>query len=325
MMATTELHAVPATIQSRSQVFELKALPFALDPRAAADGDRRARSVTIDDAALALVARSAEGSMRDALSALDQVLAFTSDAVTAADVSTVLGLIGRDLQFEIAETVAREDVAGAFALAGVVVEAGFDLRIVCRELARLMRDLMVVKIDPSRLTDPEIAAEGERDRLKALAERYSREDLMRAFDLLVAAPSPTSALLAAAPPVRDGAGEVDPPPPAHAADGSDRGLGVERRVRRPQARRPKRRVRPRRRQARSPAPSRPRPEPPAPEAPASAKPQPPSRRADRRGPSAGHEASEPEARSPTPTPAVDVEVRAPRRRSASRTRCSTAW
>ena len=61
--------------------------------------------------------------MRDALSALDQVLAFTSDAVTAADVSAVLGLIGRDLQFEIAETVAREDLAGAFALAGRVVEA----------------------------------------------------------------------------------------------------------------------------------------------------------------------------------------------------------
>src|SRR6185295_7492117 len=99
--------------------------------------------------------------MRDALSALDQVLAFTSDAVTAADVSTVLGVIGRDRQFEIAETIAREDPGAAFDLAAAVVEAGFDLRIVCRELARLMRDLMVVKIDPTRLSDPEIAAEGE--------------------------------------------------------------------------------------------------------------------------------------------------------------------
>ena len=140
--------------------------------------------MNVDDAALALVARSAEGSMRDALSALDQILAFTSETVTAADVSTVLGLIGRDLQFEIAETVAREDVAAVFTLAGTVVEAGFDVRIVCRELARLMRDLMVVKIDPARLTDPEIASEGERERLTALAGQYSREDLMRAFDLL---------------------------------------------------------------------------------------------------------------------------------------------
>jgi DNA polymerase-3 subunit gamma/tau len=122
--------------------------------------------------------------MRDALSSLDQILAFTSDAVTAADVSTVLGLIGRDLQFDIAEAVAREDASAAFALAATVVETGFDLRIVCRELARLMRDLMIVRIDPTRLADPEIAAEDERDRLQALVEQYSREDLMRAFDLL---------------------------------------------------------------------------------------------------------------------------------------------
>jgi len=183
MMATTDPQSVPDTIKSRSQVFELKTLPFAAIREQLRAVTTRER-VKIDEGALALVARSAEGSMRDALSALDQVLAFTSDTVTTADVSTVLGLIGRDLQFDIAETVAREDAAGVFALAGAVVESGFDLRTVCRELARLMRDLMVVRIDPARLSDPEIAAEGERDRLKALAERYSREDLMRAFDLL---------------------------------------------------------------------------------------------------------------------------------------------
>ncbi len=183
MMATTELDKVPDTIRSRSQVFELKTLPFA----AIRDQLRTVMTeekVAIDEAAIALVARSAEGSMRDALSALDQILAFTTDRVTVADVSTVLGLIARDRQFDIAETIAREDVAGAFDQAAAVVEAGFDLRLVCRELARLMRDLMVVNIDATRLNDPEIAAETERDRLKALAGHYSREDLMRAFDLL---------------------------------------------------------------------------------------------------------------------------------------------
>ncbi len=183
MMATTDPQSVPDTIKSRSQVFELKALPFAsireqLRNLAAQEG------VSIDDASLALVARHAEGSMRDALSALDQVLAFTADAVTADDVSTVLGLIGRDVQFDIAETVAAEDLAGAFSHAAAVVESGVDLRLVCRELARLVRDLLVLQIDPSRVGDPEIASEGEGPRLTALAARYSREDLMRAFDLL---------------------------------------------------------------------------------------------------------------------------------------------
>ncbi len=183
MMATTELHSVPPTIQSRSQVFELKSLPF-MAIREQLKRVTSSEQVHVDDGALALVARSAEGSMRDALSALDQVLAFTTDRVSVSDVSTVLGLIGRDLQFQIVETVAREDIAEVFALAGSIVEAGFDLRIVCRELARLMRDLMVVKIDPSRLDDAEIAGEGEREPLKTLAAQFSREDLMRSFDLL---------------------------------------------------------------------------------------------------------------------------------------------
>ena len=176
-------HAVPATIQSRSQVFELRTLPFASirDQLAAVT---RQEGVAIDEAALALVARSAEGSMRDALSSLDQVLAFTTDQVTAAHVSTVLGVIGRDLQLDVLETIAREDAAGVFGLAGTIVESGFDLRIVCRELARLVRDLLVVRIDPTRLADPDIAAEGERNRLQALAALFSREDLLRSFDLL---------------------------------------------------------------------------------------------------------------------------------------------
>ncbi|MEI6244601.1 MAG: DNA polymerase III subunit gamma/tau, partial [Acidobacteriota bacterium] len=183
MMATTELDKVPVTITSRSQVFELKALGFPQIKQQLKD-IMAAEKITINDAAIALVARSAEGSMRDALSALDQVLAFTDDKVTAQDVSTVLGLIGRELQFEIANTVANEDVGAVFGLGERVLNDGFDLRIVCRELARLMRDLLVLKIDPARADDPELAAEGEKEPLLALAKHYSREDLMRAFDLL---------------------------------------------------------------------------------------------------------------------------------------------
>jgi DNA polymerase-3 subunit gamma/tau len=183
MMATTDPQNVPDTIKSRSQVFELKTLPFS----AIRDQIRTVTTreqVRIDEAAIALVACAAEGSMRDALSALDQVLAFAGDEVTVESVSTVLGLIGRDLQMAIADAVAREDVPAALTLAGTVVESGFDLRIVCRELARLMRDLLVITIDPKRLDDPEVAGESERAPLAALAARYSREDLMRAFDLL---------------------------------------------------------------------------------------------------------------------------------------------
>ena len=186
MMATTEIDKVPPTIQSRSQVFELKMIGV----RQIADQLRKicdAEGIQIGDDALMLVARAGDGSMRDAQSALDQVIAFAGSTIGADDVTTVLGLVRRDALIEIAEAVAAEDAAGVFSLAGRAVESGYELRLVIRELARLTRDLMVVKIDPSRVGDPEIAAEAERDRLKALAAKFSAEDLMRAFEVLTKA------------------------------------------------------------------------------------------------------------------------------------------
>ena len=183
MMATTEIEKVPPTIQSRSQVFELKTIGV----KQIADQLRRiadAEKIQIDDAALMLIARAGDGSMRDAQSAFDQVIAFAGERIASDDVSTVLGLVRRDVLFDLADAVVREDGAAAFELAGQAVESGYDLRVVVRELARLTRDILVVHVDPSRLTDPELAAEGERDRLKALAGRFSAEDLMRAFDVL---------------------------------------------------------------------------------------------------------------------------------------------
>jgi DNA polymerase-3 subunit gamma/tau len=186
MMATTEIEKVPATIQSRSQVFELKtiALPQIADQLRAIAA---AEQIAIDDAALMLIARAGDGSMRDAQSALDQVVAFSGERIGVDDVTTVLGLVRRDVLFDMAEAVTNEDAAAAFRLAGLAVEAGYDLRLVVRELARLTRDLLVVSIDRTRAKDPEIAAEGERERITALAARFSTEDLMRAFDVLTKA------------------------------------------------------------------------------------------------------------------------------------------
>ena len=186
MMATTQLDKIPETILSRSQVYELRTI----GTQQIADQLRTiaaAESVTVDDAALGLVARAADGSMRDAQSAFDQVIAFAGEQVGVDDVSTVLGLIGREPVLDAVAAVADEDAAAVFALVGRFVEAGYDLRLVCRELSRAIRDLLVLSIDPSRADDPEIAGEGERERLVQLAARFSREDLMRAFDAIARA------------------------------------------------------------------------------------------------------------------------------------------
>src|SRR4051812_28535916 len=186
MMATTELDKIPETVLSRAQVYEFRTIStkiIATKLREIVDKE----GIAVAEDSLQLIARDADGSMRDAQSKLDQVIAFTGTTITGDDVATVLGLVGRDLLLDTLEAVADEDAAASFVLAARAVEMGYDLRAVCRELSRVVRDVLVVAVDPARINDPEIAGEMERDRLTAIAGRFSREDLLRAFDLLTRA------------------------------------------------------------------------------------------------------------------------------------------
>ena len=186
MMATTELGKIPDTVLSRSQVYEFRTI-------SAKTVSERLRHIAnheqiqISDAGLVLLARAGEGSMRDSLSAFDQVRAFAGDQIEVDDVVTVLGLVGRDLVLDMLDAVASEDAPAAFALVERAIERGYDLRLLCRELARATRDLLILSVDRTRADDPDIAAEGERDRLKHLTDLSSREDLLRAFDALTKA------------------------------------------------------------------------------------------------------------------------------------------
>ena len=180
MMATTELHKIPDTILSRSQVFEFRTIPTGaigaqLKKIAAAE------EIQADEAALMLIARAAEGSMRDAQSALDQVIAFAGKTVSVDDVSTVLGLVGRDLLMDVLDAVVAEDGPRAFALTERAVESGTDLRLVCRELSQVVRDMMVMSVDPSRVGDAELAPE-ERERLAVLTREFLDRIARLAFD-----------------------------------------------------------------------------------------------------------------------------------------------
>jgi len=186
MMATTELQKIPETVRSRAQVHEFRTI----SAKTVADRLRYIageESIQITEAAIALLARAGEGSMRDSLSALDQVHAFAGDAIDVEEVVTVLGLVGRDLVFDILEAVVSEDAPAAFALVERAIERGYDLRQLCRELARATRDLLVLSVDPSRAADADLVAEGERARVKTLVAQWSREDLLRSFDLLIKA------------------------------------------------------------------------------------------------------------------------------------------
>jgi len=186
MMATTELQKIPDTVLSRSQIYEFRTI----SGRIVADRLRHIATqegIEVPDEALLLLARAGEGSMRDSLSAFDQVRAFAGDQITVEDVTTVLGLVGRDLVFDMVEAVAAEDAPAAFALVERAIERGYDLRLLCREIARAIRDLLIVSVDKGRLADPDVAAESERERVQALEGRFTREELLRAFDVLTRA------------------------------------------------------------------------------------------------------------------------------------------
>jgi DNA polymerase-3 subunit gamma/tau len=99
----------------------------------------------------------------------------------------VLGLVGRDLVFDMLDAVATEDAPASFAQVERAIERGYDLRLLCRELARATRDLLILSVDPKRASDPDVAADAERERLSAMVGQWSREDLLRAFDLLTKA------------------------------------------------------------------------------------------------------------------------------------------
>ena len=182
IMATTELHKVPDTILSRCQQFEFRQIATGkifqrLREIAVSEG------VTIDDAALGEVARAGAGSLRDAQSALDQVIAFSGASVTADDVASALGLVSAATLGRFAETIAARDSPRLLVLIEEVVARGYDLRNFTRELMAYLRHLLVVK---SGITGSEVlgVADVEIARLKELAARFSEEDLVRCFHLL---------------------------------------------------------------------------------------------------------------------------------------------
>jgi DNA polymerase-3 subunit gamma/tau len=186
MMATTAQDRIPDTVLSRSQIHEFKTI----STKTVADRLRRiadAEHIAIPDEGLRLLARAGEGSMRDSLSAFDQVRAFAGDTIAVEDVVTVLGLVGRDLVLDMIDAVAAEEAPAAFQLVEQAIEHGYDLRLLCRELARATRDMLILSVDPARASDPEVAGETERERLIGMTARWSREDLLRAFDLLTKA------------------------------------------------------------------------------------------------------------------------------------------
>jgi DNA polymerase-3 subunit gamma/tau len=177
IFCTTEPHKVIEAIRSRCQRHDFRRIRTAA---LVGDFSRicEAEGVDIEPAALELVARAADGSHRDGLSRLDQVLTFAGPKVTLADVAQVLGALPVELRFDLAEALAAHRVADVLACVERVVDAGHDLHQFTREALEHLRDLYVLRVAPSSTTLVDVTAE-TRERLAAQAERFGPGELGR--------------------------------------------------------------------------------------------------------------------------------------------------
>ncbi len=183
IFATTEPHKIPITILSRCQRLDFRKIAL---PRVV--GRLReivaAEQIEISDRALALVARRGEGSMRDALSTLDQVIAFCGERVADEDVQGLLGMVDRRLLFDAVEGVVRHDSRQVLEAARRVDNQGYSFRQFCQELVDLFRSLVLVRVvdDPAELLD---VSGDELREIEILAQTGGVEDHQRALTLLL--------------------------------------------------------------------------------------------------------------------------------------------
>jgi DNA polymerase-3 subunit gamma/tau len=184
LFATTEIEKVPITVRSRCIRFDLKRIESGLMMRhlekvCAAEG------VLAEPDALALIARVAEGSVRDALSLLDQGIAHgAADGVRAADIRGMLGLSDRGEIIDLFVHAMKGEIADALALAAKLHHAGADAAEMLIELAEFCHFVTRVKLAPSGLEDPAIS-ETERRRGGEIASKLSLGPLTRAWQILL--------------------------------------------------------------------------------------------------------------------------------------------
>ena len=182
MFATTEIQKIPATILSRVQKFALRKITLVelierLQKICGSEG------IEADRDALEIVARRGEGSVRDALSILDQIIAFSGRSVHAADVAAVLGLSENSFFARIAELIAAGDHAGIVDALDEAVSRGRDLKMLYRDFLSFIRGLLLIAAG----ADEAMLAATPEDliAIRSSAKRFSYSELLRVANLLL--------------------------------------------------------------------------------------------------------------------------------------------
>jgi len=183
VMATTQPEDLEDTIRSRSQHFHFRALTFnEITSRLQYIAEKE--GLKIDDGALSVMARMAEGSMRDALSLLEQARAYCGDDIHDEPVRNLLGVVPEDALRELVEAIAGQSAEHALGLVHTFQKEGRNLQHFCREAIRHMRNLLIARVCGAD-SDLIAATPEQRPGLAKAAALFSEEDLTRYFQILL--------------------------------------------------------------------------------------------------------------------------------------------
>ena len=180
ILATTDPQKIPVTVLSRCLQFNLKQMPPGAIVTHLASV-LRAEEIPFDQAALALVARSAGGSMRDALSLLDQAIAHGAGSVDEAQVRAMLGTVDRDYLYSLLEATISGDAAEMLRVAADMAVRSLSFAGALQELAGLLIRVQMAQAVPSSVDDED----PDRDRLAAVASRLSPDFVQLAYQIAV--------------------------------------------------------------------------------------------------------------------------------------------
>ncbi len=182
IMATTELHKLPDTILSRCQEFEFRTIPLTkIFDRLKIIAE--AEKIDVSDKALREIARTGEGSMRDAQSNFDQVISFSGEKIDVQDVTVALGIASAEMMTRTARAIADNKPVEVLKIIDELIGRGQDLRNFSRDLLAFFRDLLIFKMagDAENLLDTAILS---RDELQKFSEPFTEGDLIRFFNSL---------------------------------------------------------------------------------------------------------------------------------------------
>src|SRR5438105_160114 len=183
MMATTQPEDIPQTIRSRCQHFSFHAVRFAQIVEQLRDLVTREK-LEADDDALALLAEAGDGSMRDALSILDQAIASSSGKITADSVRQLVGTVSSGILEQVMQAVAEGSSEQVLKLVDKLISEGQNPTHFARQMVRFLRNTVVAKVAGGDSGLLQISTD-ERDRVARIAELFSEEDLARFLQIML--------------------------------------------------------------------------------------------------------------------------------------------